>query len=70
MKVEQDFKDDFSQKEWATKFSNKKELLIEERFQYLIKAVLTVMSQSNVLDTNKYEDVARELLGNEAYLLF
>ena len=24
----------------------------------------------NVLDTNKYEDVARELLGNEAYLLF
>lgn len=28
------------------------------------------MTNSNVLDTNKYEDVARELLGNEAYLLF
>jgi len=28
------------------------------------------MYQSNVLDNNKYEDVARELLGNEAYLLF
>lgn len=28
------------------------------------------MTQGNVLDTNKYEDVARELLGNEAYLLF
>jgi hypothetical protein len=28
------------------------------------------MIQSNVLDINKYEDVARELLGNEAYLLF
>ena len=36
----------------------------------MIKAILTVMSQSNVLDTNKYEDIARELLGNEAYLLF
>lgn len=28
------------------------------------------MYQSNVLDTTKYEDVARELLGKEAYLLF
>ena len=28
------------------------------------------MSGSNILDTNKYEDIARELLGNEAYLLF
>jgi hypothetical protein len=28
------------------------------------------MSQGNVLDANKYEDVARELLGAEAYLLF
>jgi histone deacetylase complex regulatory component SIN3 len=44
--------------------------LIDERFQYLIKAVYTVISQSNNIDTTKYEDIARELLGNEAYLLF
>lgn len=29
-----------------------------------------MMSQNNVLDSQKYEDIARELLGNEAYLLF
>jgi len=46
------------------------ETLIDERFQYLIKSIVTVMSGSNILDTNKYEDIARELLGNEAYLLF
>ena len=28
------------------------------------------MCYSNILDAHKYEDVARELLGNEAYLLF
>ena len=28
------------------------------------------MSQNNILDSQKYEDIARELLGNEAYLLF
>jgi len=28
------------------------------------------MSQSNILDSQKYEDIARDLLGNEAYLLF
>jgi hypothetical protein len=44
--------------------------LIDERFQYLVKAILTAMTNGNVLDTNKYEDVARELLGNEAFLLF
>jgi hypothetical protein len=44
--------------------------LKDERFQYLIKAILTAITNSNILDTNKYEDVARELLGNEAYLLF
>lgn len=69
-KVEQDFRDDFSKREWSAKFESKKQCLIDERFQYLIKAILTTMYQSNVLDTNKYEDVARELLGNEAYLLF
>ena len=44
--------------------------LIEERFQYLIKAIVTVNSQKSILDINKFEDVARELLGKEAYLLF
>lgn len=69
-KVEQDFKEDFSKKQWSTKFEKKKQHLIDERFQYLIKAILTAMTNGNILDTNKYEDVGRELLGNEAYLLF
>jgi len=70
MKVEQDFKDDFSQKEWSVKFKQRIHTVIDERFSYLVKAILTVMTQNSILDTNKYEDVARELLGNEAYLLF
>jgi hypothetical protein len=35
-----------------------------------VSSIVTTMNQTNVLDTNKYEDLARELLGNEAYLLF
>lgn len=70
VKVEQDFKDDFSKNEWSIKFAKKKQILVDERFQYLIKAILTTMSQASVMDTSKYEDMARELLGNEAYLLF
>ena len=69
-KMEQDFLDDFSQKEWSVKFNSRMDTLIDERFQYLIKSIVTVMNNSNILDTNKYEDIARELLGNEAYLLF
>jgi len=69
-KVNQDFKDDFSQMEWSTKFKSRTKTLVDERFTYLIKAVLTLMSQNNVLDSYKYEDIARELLGNDAYLLF
>lgn len=69
-KVEQDFSDDFSRNEWSVKFQRKMKPLIEERFQYLIKAILTTMSHNNIMDANKYEDMARELLGNEAYLLF
>ena len=69
-KVEKDFKDDFSQKEWSVKFNQRINTVIDERFSYLVKAILTVMAQNSILDTNKYEDVARELLGNEAYLLF
>lgn len=69
-KVDQDFKDDFSKKEWSTKFKTKMQTLIDERFQYFIKSVLTAIGPFNILDPNKYEDVARELLGNEAHLLF
>ena len=69
-KVEQDFNDDFSNNEWSAKFQRKKQTLVDERFQYLVKAILTTMSHSNIVDINKYEDMARELLGNEAYLLF
>ena len=69
-KVEQDFKDDFSKRQWSVKFQSKKQALIDERFQYLVKAIYTAMCFGNILDAHKYEDVARELLGNEAYLLF
>lgn len=69
-KVEQDFNDDFSNNEWSAKFQRKKQTLVDERFQYLVKAILTTMSHTNIMDINKYEDMARELLGNEAYLLF
>lgn len=69
-KVEQDFHDDFSNNEWSTKFQRKKQALVDERFQYLVKAILTTMSHSSIVDISKYEDMARELLGNEAYLLF
>lgn len=70
VKVEQDFNDDFSKNEWSAKFAKKKQTLVDERFQYLVKAILTTMSHASVMDTSKYEDMARELLGNEAYLLF
>ena len=69
-KVEQDFNDDFSNNEWSAKFQRKKQTLVDERFQYLVKAILTTMSHTAIMDINKYEDMARELLGNEAYLLF
>jgi histone deacetylase complex regulatory component SIN3 len=69
-KIQQDFHDDFSKQGWASKYGNRRQLLVEERFQYFIKAVYTTMCFSNSLDTNKYEDLSRELLGNEAYLLF
>ena len=36
----------------------------------MIKSIVTLINQTNVMDTNKFEDVARELLGNEAYLIF
>ena len=35
-----------------------------------MRAVFTTMSFSNVLDTNKYEDISREFLGTKAFLLF
>lgn len=44
-KVIQDFKDDFSQMEWSLKFQSRTHTLIDERFSYLIKAIVTLMSQ-------------------------
>jgi hypothetical protein len=42
-KVDQDFLDDFSKQEWSSKFEKKQiNLIVEERFQYLIKAIVTV----------------------------
>lgn len=71
-KINKDFKDDHSCMNWSRKFSDVKmrKDLGDERFQYFIKSVYTTMYFSNQLDINKYEDLARELLGNEAYLLF
>tara|TARA_B110000285_G_C15009291_1_gene555559 strand:- start:225 stop:932 length:708 start_codon:yes stop_codon:yes gene_type:complete len=70
-KVELDFKDDFSKREWSIKFESKQQALIDERFQYLVKGIFTAMcAPGGILDGGKYEDVARELLGSEAYLLF
>jgi len=69
-KIDQDFANDFSQCKWSIKFDKKVEALVDERFQYFVRAVFTTMSYSNVLDTNRYEDLSREFLGNEAYLLF
>lgn len=71
-KIDKDFREDFNKQRWSRKFSDpkKRRILTEERFQYFIKAVYTTMCFSNSLDTNKFEDLSRELLGNEAYLLF
>lgn len=43
-KVQQDFRDDFSQKEWSIKFKSRIDSICDERFQYLIKSILTVMT--------------------------
>jgi len=66
-KIITDFDNDFSQKKWSIKFHNRIDALVEERFQYFVRAVYTTMSFSNILDTNKYEDLSREFLGNDAY---
>jgi len=36
----------------------------------LVKAIVSSFSEKNTFDSGKYEDLARELLGNEAFLLF
>ena len=56
-KVEQDFNDDFSNNEWSAKFQRKKQTLVDERFQYLVKAILTTMSHTNIMDINKYSEM-------------
>lgn len=43
MKVVQDFEDDFSQREWRVKFHTRINSVIDERFSYFIKAILTVI---------------------------
>ena len=44
--------------------------LVQERFQYLLRAIATTTCANNTLSTNEYEDLARQLLGNDAFLLF
>ena len=70
-KIQKDFEEDFSKADFRFKFNQKyTNKLVDERFNMFICSIVTTMNSTNVLDTNKYEDLARELLGNEAYLLF
>ena len=56
-KVELDFKDDFSKREWSIKFESKQQALIDERFQYLVKGIFTAMcAPGGILDGGKYEN--------------
>jgi hypothetical protein len=45
-----------------------KKELIEERFDVFLAGLFSVINSS--IDANKYEDFARTILGNKAYLLF
>ena len=52
-KVIQDSESDISHSKWSQKFSNRIAAVIEEKFQYFLRAVYTTMSFSSVLDNNK-----------------
>lgn len=41
-----------------------------ERFDLFVSLVLLSLSPERKLETNTYEDIVRELLGKDAYLLF
>lgn len=43
-KVEQDFIDDFSLKDWSQKFDKRIQNIIDERFQYLVKAIVSSLN--------------------------
>jgi hypothetical protein len=58
--------------------SSRKELFVTERYEHLLKGIYTTTTSvgampttsNNVMDHNKYEDFARQLLGQNAFLLF
>ena len=54
------------------KLASFKKELIEERFEILLSAVIGTLSQAphKKLDTANYEDIVRNLMGGQAYLLF
>ena len=69
-KVEKDLRDDFSHASLLDKFGEKRDSLVHERFQYLLQAIYSVYSMPVGLSTNEFEELSRQLLGNNAYLLF
>lgn len=69
-KVKQDFKDDFSHMSLQDKLADIQTEIVHERFQYLVKGIITMMCQPSVLSGNEYDDLGRQMLGNDAYLLF
>ena len=58
--------------------SSKKDIFITERYEHLLKGIYTTAmsvgamptTSNNIMDHNKYEDFARQLLGQNAFLLF
>ena len=58
-KVKQDFKDDFSHMSLQDKLADIQSQLVHERFQYLVRAIITMMSKPSVLSSNEYDDLAR-----------
>lgn len=48
----------------------KTEKYSSERFDLFVSLVLLVLSSERKMEANTYEDLVRELLGKDAYLLF
>ena len=70
-KVRKDLADDFGHMGLRDKLSAEdQDRLVHERFQYVLKAIMTTMLQTSSLSVPDYEDLARQLLGNDSYLLF
>lgn len=75
-KISQDIAEMSSQDQ--EQVSEKKEMFYKERYEHLLKGIYATTTSSgtipatsvNIMDHNKYEDFARQLLGQNAFLLF